>query len=41
MDVEFEDDDLDRLETDARFTAGFAQEVVRVDAGRKLTSKAG
>ena len=29
MDVEFEDDDLDRLETDARFTAGFAQEVVR------------
>lgn len=29
MDVEFDDDDLDRLETDAQFTAGFAQEVVR------------
>lgn len=29
MEVEFDDDDLDRLETDASFTAGFAQEVVR------------
>ncbi len=29
MEVEFDDDDLDRLETDAQFTAGFAQEVVR------------
>jgi proteic killer suppression protein len=29
MDVEFDDDDLDRLETDAQFTAGFSQEVVR------------
>ena len=29
MEVEFDDDDLDRLETDAHFTAGFAQEVVR------------
>lgn len=29
MEVEFDDDDLDRLETDAQFTAGFPQEVVR------------
>ncbi|MCZ8075199.1 MAG: type II toxin-antitoxin system RelE/ParE family toxin, partial [Paucibacter sp.] len=29
MEVEFDDDDLDRLETDPQFTAGFAQEVVR------------
>ena len=29
MEVEFDDDDLDRLETDALFTAGHAQEVVR------------
>lgn len=29
MDVEFDDDDLDRLETDANFTAGFSQEIVR------------
>lgn len=29
MEVEFDDDDLDRLETDAQFTAGFSQEVVR------------
>ena len=29
MDVEFDDHDLDRLETDANFTAGFSQEVVR------------
>lgn len=29
MEVEFDHDDLDRLETDAQFTAGFAQEVVR------------
>lgn len=29
MEVEFDDDDLDRLETDAQFTAGFAQEIVR------------
>ena len=29
MEVEFDDDDLDRLETDANYTAGFAQEVVR------------
>ena len=29
MEVEFEDDDLDRLETDGAFTAGFAPEIVR------------
>lgn len=29
MEVEFDDDDLDRLETDANFTAGHSQEVVR------------
>jgi proteic killer suppression protein len=29
MDVEFDDEDLDRLETDARFTADYSQEVVR------------
>jgi proteic killer suppression protein len=29
MDVEFDDDDLDRLETDAQYTAGHSQEVVR------------
>lgn len=29
MDVEFEDDDLDRLETDPSFTAGRSQEIVR------------
>lgn len=29
MEVEFDDDDLDRLETDPQFTAGFSQEVVR------------
>ena len=29
MDVEFDDDDLDRLETDANFTAGFSQDIVR------------
>jgi toxin HigB-1 len=29
MEVEFDDDNLDRLETDASFTAGFAQEIVR------------
>ena len=29
MEVEFDDDDLDRLETDAQFTAGQSQEVVR------------
>lgn len=29
MDVEFDDEDLDRLEIDARFTAGLSQEVVR------------
>ncbi|HZW11894.1 MAG TPA: type II toxin-antitoxin system RelE/ParE family toxin [Noviherbaspirillum sp.] len=29
MDVEFDDEDLSRLETDAHFTAGYAQEVVR------------
>lgn len=29
MEVEFDDDDLDRLETDARFTAGLSQEIVR------------
>ena len=28
MDVEFDDEDLDRLEVDAQFTAGFSQEVV-------------
>lgn len=29
MDVEFDDEDLDRLETEPRFTAGFSQEIVR------------
>ncbi|MBX8497646.1 type II toxin-antitoxin system RelE/ParE family toxin [Pseudomonas cichorii] len=29
MEVEFDDDDLDRLEVEARFTAGFSQDVVR------------
>lgn len=29
MDVEFDDDDLDRLETDAQYMAGHSQEVVR------------
>ena len=29
MEVDFDDDDLDRLETDVHFTAGFAQDVVR------------
>ena len=29
MKVEFDDDDLDRLETDAYYTGGHAQEVVR------------
>ena len=29
MHVEFQDDDLDRLETDATFTAGFPPEIVR------------
>jgi proteic killer suppression protein len=29
MEVEFGDPDLDRLETDARFTAGFAAAIVR------------
>lgn len=29
MDVEFDNNDLDRLETDATFTAGFSQEIVR------------
>lgn len=29
MEVEFDDDDLDRLETHAQFTAGYSQEVVR------------
>lgn len=29
MDVEFDDNDLDRLETEAQFTAGYSQEVVR------------
>jgi len=29
MEVEFADDDLDRLETDLHFTAGFAREIVR------------
>ncbi len=29
MEVEFDDEDLDRLETDAQFTAGHPQEVVR------------
>jgi proteic killer suppression protein len=28
MDVEFDDENLDRLETDASFSAGFSQEVV-------------
>lgn len=29
MEVEFEDDDLDRLETDAKFSAGFDQAIVK------------
>ncbi len=29
MEVEFDDDDLDRLEIDPQFTAGFSQEIVR------------
>lgn len=29
MEVEFDDENLDRLETDAQFTAGFSHEVVR------------
>lgn len=29
MDVEFDDDDLDHLETDPLFTAGLSNEVVR------------
>ena len=29
MDVEFEDDDLDRMEVDRDFTAGFGRDVVR------------
>jgi proteic killer suppression protein len=29
MEVEFDDEDLDRLETDAHFTAGHSQEIVR------------
>lgn len=29
MDVEFVDDDLDRLETDREFTAGFSRDIVR------------
>lgn len=29
MDVEFDDDDLARLEVDPNFTSGFSQEVVR------------
>lgn len=29
MEVEFDDDDLDRLEIDAQYTAGHSQEVVR------------
>lgn len=29
MEVEFDDDDLDRLETDAQFAVGFSQEAVR------------
>lgn len=29
MEVEFEDDDLDRLETDAHFTSGLAHDIVR------------
>jgi toxin HigB-1 len=29
METEFSDEDLDRLETDAEFTAGYAREVVK------------
>lgn len=29
MEVDFNDDDLDRLETDSQFTAGLSQEIVR------------
>lgn len=30
MEPEFDDDDLDRLETDSQFTAGYPQEIVRM-----------
>lgn len=29
MEVEFDDDNLDRLETDAKFTAGFSRDIVK------------
>ncbi len=29
MEVEFDDEDLDRLETDSQYTAGHSQEIVR------------
>jgi proteic killer suppression protein len=29
MEVEFDDEDLDRLETDPQFSGGFSQEIVR------------
>lgn len=29
MEVEFDDNELDRLETDRQFTAGYSQEIVR------------
>jgi len=29
MEIEFHDDDLDRLETDAEYDAGYAKEIVR------------
>jgi len=34
MDIEFNDDALDRLETDAGFTGGFRRDVVRSYRGR-------
>ena len=34
MEVQFYDDDLDRLETDAQFTAGFSHEIVRAYSKR-------
>ncbi|MBG0845746.1 type II toxin-antitoxin system RelE/ParE family toxin [Ectopseudomonas oleovorans] len=40
MEVEFDDDDLDRLETDSRFTAGYSQEVVRAYRKRLQTIRA-
>ncbi len=40
MEVEFADDDLDRLETDLRFNLGFASEIVRAFRKRIQTIRA-